>query len=152
MLPVIQGEMRVVADPELRFAPSGMAIGTVRLVSNSRKKEGDEWVDDKVCWLRGVLFKKQAENMVESVSKGDLVVVTGRLHTDEYEKDGVKRTSVELLIDEIGVSLRWATAKAQRAERTQGSSSSSSSGSGQRGAPADDPWAGNPNASDEPPF
>lgn len=148
-LPQVTGEMRVVADPELRFAPSGMAVGTVRLVSNSRKKNAaGEWEDDQVCWVRGVLFKQQAENMVESVSKGDLVVVTGRLHTDEYEKDGVKRTSVELLLDEIGVSLRWATAKATKAERKQGSTSGGSS----RPAVADDPWATPGAQSDDPPF
>lgn len=153
-LPTIQGEFRLTADPELRFAPSGMAVGNVRLVANSRKLENNEWVDDKVLFLDGVLFKQYAENAVESLEKGMLVIVTGRLQTEQWEKDGEKRSKVSLLIDHIAPSIQYATAKVTKTERKQGGGQQSSSGGGQqsRPAPADDPWATPAAQSDEPPF
>lgn len=144
MLPTISGEFRAVADPELRFAPSGTAVGTIRLVANSRKKtDAGEWVDDKVVWLRGVTFKQQAENLAESVSKGDLVLVTGKLQTEEWEKDGEKKQSYTILIDSIGPSLARNAARPMDTSRTAAAPAAA--------APADDPWAV-PAGGDEPPF
>lgn len=146
MLPQIFGEFRVVADPELKFTQGGMAVANMRIVADSKKKVGEEWVDDKVCWLRATAFKKQAENVAESFVKGSLVVITGRLQTEEWEKDGEKRQAYTVLIDNIGPSARWNPTKSVAADRGSGSSGSSSSGG--------DPWA-TPQTNgvdDEPPF
>jgi single-strand DNA-binding protein len=144
------GEFRVVADPELRFTPSGKAVGNVRLVANSRKlnKDTDQWEDDKVVWLNGSIWDREAENMVESISKGDLVEVRGRLETREWEKDGEKRQSVEVKIDSISPSIKYATAKVTKVERTSGTPATSGR---EASGPAEDPWASNP-STDEPPF
>lgn len=157
MLPIVQGEFRVVADPELRFAPSGIAVGNVRLVANSRKKDQNgEWQDDQVLWLDGVIFKQYAENMVESISKGDLVFMSGRLQTEQWEKDGEKKSKTTVMIDHIGPTLMYATAKVSKAARSQGGGGQS--GQQQRGAAVDrpaadvDPWATPSNQGDEPPF
>lgn len=142
MLPNLSGEFRLAADPELRFTPSGKAVANVRLVASSRKKEGDEWVDDKVLWINGSAWDKAAENIAESLSKGDLVLVQGQIQTREWtDKDDNKRTSIELLIREIGPSLRFATARPVKAERAAAPAASG----------AEDPWAGPP-PTDEPPF
>jgi len=118
MLPLVSGEFRCVADPEIRFAPSGVAVGKVRAVASSRKKdESGEWVDDKTCWVTLTAFKKVAENMVDSFVKGDLVIVTGRVSTEDWEdKDGNKRTSVNLVVDSIGPSIAFTPAQTQRSE------------------------------------
>jgi|ERR1044072_718618 single-strand DNA-binding protein len=142
MLPNLSGEFRVVADPELRFTPSGVAVANVRLVANSRKKEGDTWVDDKVLWINGSAWDKMAENIAESVSQGDLVLVQGQIQTREWtDKDDNKRTTIDLIIREIGPSLRFATARPVKAERVKPAES----------GPTEDPWAGPP-PTDEPPF
>lgn len=155
MLPTVFGEFRVVADPELRFTPSGKAVGNVRLVANSRKKnEAGEWVDDKVVWLNGTIWEQPAENMVESIEKGSLVEVRGRLETREYEdREGNKRQSFDLLLDSITPSIKYATAKVTKVERSGGTSGSSGGGAAAPAAPPEDPWASvTPAASDEPPF
>lgn len=148
-LPQVFGEFRVVADPELRFTPSGKAVGNVRLVANSRKKEGEEWVDDKVVWLNGSIWDREAENMVESIERGMLVEVRGRLETREWEKDGEKRQSTEIKIDSISPSLKYATAKVSKVERTGGSAPAAEPKA--EAAPVEDPWA-TPPPGDEPPF
>lgn len=148
MLPQVMGEFRVAADPELRFAPSGTAVGKIRAVASSRKKEGDEWVDDKVCWVNLLGFKQVAENMAESFAKGDLVVVNGRLQTEDWEdKEGVKRTTMTIVVDSIGPSVRWSAARSLGGERKGEKKSSGDAPS----SPQDDPWATGP-ASEEPPF
>lgn len=151
MLPTVFGEFRVVADPELRFTPSGKAVGNVRLVANGRKKnEAGEWVDDKVVWLNGTLWDTAAENMVESVTAGMLVEVRGRLETREYEdREGNKRQSYDLALDSLTPSLKYATAKVSKVERSGGTGGGS--GAAAPAAPADDPWAA-PKQDDEPPF
>lgn len=148
-LPQVFGEFRVVADPELRFTPSGKAVGNVRLVANSRKKEGEEWVDDKVVWLNGSIWDREAENMVESIERGMLVEVRGRLETREWEKDGEKRQSTEIKIDSISPSLKYATAKVSKVERTGGSAPAAEPKA--EAPPVEDPWA-TPPPGDEPPF
>jgi len=155
MLPSVVGEFRVVADPELRFAPSGVAVGSIRLVANSRKlnKQSGEWEDDKILWIDGVCFDKKAENMCESVMKGDLVVINGRLHTEEWEDrtSGDKRSKISMQIYDIGPSLAFATAKVSKTERVQGQGTAPAASGGTSAAPAADPWA-TPPAGDEPPF
>lgn len=113
MLPVLSMEGRVVADPELRFSQSGMPVLRLRIVASSRKKndETGEWEDDKTLWMGVTAFRKLAENCAESLAKGDLVLVTGRLQTEEWEKDGEKRSEVRLLADTIGPSLAFKTAQ-----------------------------------------
>ena len=99
------GEMRVVGDPVLRFTPDGTAVANVRLVCNARKKDAQGgWEDDpkKVLWANASIWRKPAENLVESVRDKDLVNVVGTFYTREYEHNGEKRTSVE--IDAVSIS------------------------------------------------
>jgi single-strand DNA-binding protein len=154
MLPKVHGEFRVVADPTLRFTPGGMAVAEFRVVADKKKKDeaSGEWVDDKVCWLTVVCFKKVAENVAESVQQRSLVTVTGNLQTESWEtQDGEKRQSYKLIADYVGVSLAFNPAKSMSGDRdTSGVSRSS--------APADDdPFATPAPAAagagtDEPPF
>jgi single-strand DNA-binding protein len=99
------GEMRVVGDPVLRFTPDGTAVANVRLVCNARKKDAQGgWEDDpkKVLWANASIWRKPAENLVNSVRDKDLVNVVGTFYTREYEHNGEKRTSVE--IDAVSIS------------------------------------------------
>jgi single-strand DNA-binding protein len=151
-LPTLSGVARLIDDPELRFSPSGVAVCKVRLAFNSRKlnKQTNEWEDGDVFFVDGTVFKTEAENVAESLQRGTEVAVTGRLKTRRYEtREGEKRSVVELAIDGIGTTLRYATAKVQKMERSGGSTSRE---------PAEDPWASsvpagtNTGLSDEPPF
>ena len=152
MLPTVSGEFRVVADPELRFTPSGKAVVSCRIVANSRKKEGEEWVDDKECWLNLSAWDRMAENIAESVEKGALIVVSGRLETRAYEtREGEKRQSYDLHVNEIGPSLRWNAAKVIKTERADSGGATAPAGGGEP-APAADPWGTPVGGSDEPPF
>lgn len=137
-LPTLSGTARLVGDPELRFAPSGMAVCTVQLAFNSRKlnRQTNEWEDDAVFFVRGTAFKELAENIAESLAKGSEVVVSGRLKTERYEtREGEKRSATALMLDSIGPSLRYAIAAPKKAGRSSGSTS------------ADDPWGSAPPAS-----
>lgn len=148
MLPIITGEFRAVADPSLRFTPTGMAVAEFRVAANSRKfdEETKQWVDDKVVWLTVVAFKKLAENVAESVVKGSLVTVTGKLQTEDWEtKEGEKRQTYKVIADTISMSLALSPAKVMSGARSEGASRSS-------GPPADDPFAAPAGGGDEPPF
>lgn len=153
MLPEIVGEFRCAAEPNLRFAPSGTAVLNIRAVASSRKKtDSGEWVDDKTCWVNVVAFKKLAENAAESIEKGDLFMVKGRISTDEWENsEGEKRTSFNLIADYIGPSVTFNTAKVSRGERQ---SSGSGGGGGQQSQQQQaDPWVNSGTTdSDAPPF
>lgn len=132
MLPRITGEFTVGSDPELRFAPSGIAVASFSAVADkSKKNESGEWEKDKEIWVRVTAFKQMAEHVAESVTKGSRVVISGQISLSDWEdKDGNKRTSAEVIADDIGVSLRFGTAKYTKAER-----------SAQASKPAtDDPW------------
>jgi single-strand DNA-binding protein len=157
VLPNVTGEFRVAQDPELRFTPSGVAICNMRVVASSRKQnENNEWVDDKTCWLTLTGFKQQAENMAESFQKGHLIMVDGRLETQEWEAtDGTKRTSLVVLVNQVGHSTKWDASKSLKADRPQGSGSAQGGQQQGSGAPADDPWAVGPpggGQNEEPPF
>jgi single-strand DNA-binding protein len=123
-----------------------MAVCSVRLVANSRKQVNGEWVDDKELWIDCSCFKNLAENVAESISKGDLVIVSGRLQTEKWEsKEGEKRSAIKMIANSIAPSLAMATAKVTRASR--------SGSSDQQSTAADDPWAtSSTNTSDDPPF
>ncbi|KAA9166656.1 single-stranded DNA-binding protein [Amycolatopsis acidicola] len=152
------------ADPELRFTPSGAAVANFTVASTPRTfdRQSGEWKDGEALFLRCNIWRQAAENVAESLTRGARVVVQGRLKQRSFEtKEGEKRTVVELEVDEIGPSLRYATAKVNKVSRGSGPSGGGgySGGSG-GGAPADDPWGSAPPAgggggggfADEPPF
>jgi single-strand DNA-binding protein len=151
-LPTVNGEFRVVTDPELRFTQSGKAVASARIAANSRKKDDStgEWKDDKECFLNLTIWGREAENFVESCEKGTLVLLSGRLETRNYEtREGEKRTSFDVTADSFGPSLRWSTAKITKTERQSGGGSAPAEGAAPA-APAEDPWA--TPQDDEPPF
>lgn len=142
-----------VADPELRFTQSGAAVASFTVASTPRHfdKQQDKWVDDPALFMRCNVWRQVAENVAESLTRGARVIVTGRLKQRSFEtKEGEKRTVVELDVDEIGLSLRYATATVNKVDRSGG-------GSGGGAKTADDPWGSAPPATsggfaDEPPF
>jgi len=147
------------ADPELRFTPSGAAVANFTVASTPRTfdRQTQEWKDGDALFLRCNVWRQAAENVAESLTRGARVVVSGRLKQRSYEtKEGEKRTVVELEVDEVGPSLRYATAKVTKASRGSGGAGGGSGGgfggSGSSGG-SDDPWS-TPAApsSDEPPF
>ena len=159
------------ADPELRFTASGAAVANFTVASTPRTfdRASGEWKDGEALFLRCNIWRQPAENVAESLTRGSRVIVSGRLKQRSFEtKEGEKRTVIELEVDEIGPSLRYATAKVNRAQRSDssgggggyGGGGSGSGGSGGRPSapPADDPWGSAPPAgssggySDEPPF
>lgn len=109
----------VTRDPELRFTASGQANTTFGVAVNRRwqNRQTNEW-EEQVSYFNVVLWRELAENSAESLSKGTRVIVTGRIEQRSYEtQDGDKRNVVEIIADEVGPSLRWATAQVQRSER-----------------------------------
>ena len=161
-------------DPELRFTPSGAAVANFTVASTPRTfdRQSNEWKDGDTLFLRCSIWREAAESVAESLTKGTRVVVVGRLVQRSYEtREGEKRTVYELQVDEVGPSLRYATAKVTRTQRSGGGNfgggngggggggggyggGSSSGGGGQ----TDDPWAtpagggSGGGYSDEPPF
>lgn len=146
-------------DPELRFTPSGAAVAKFRLASTPRTfdKASNEWKDGEPLFLPCSVWRQAAENVAETLQRGARVIVTGRLRQRSYEtREGEKRTVIELEVDEVGPSLRYATAKVQKMSRTNGGGGQQTS---QRpAAPAGgDPWATSAPAKasgfeEEPPF
>lgn len=110
-------------DPELRFTPSGSAVANFTIASTPRTfdRQSNEWKDGETLFLRASVWREAAENVAESLTKGMRVIVTGRLKSRSYEtKEGEKRTVIELEVDEIGPSLRYANAKVNRTQRSGG--------------------------------
>jgi single-strand DNA-binding protein len=151
------------ADPELRFTPSGAAVASFTIASTPRQfdRASNEWKDGEALFLRCSIWRQAAENVAESLTRGMRVVAQGRLKQRSFEtREGEKRTVIELEVDEVGPSLRYATAKVNRTQRGSGSTgggfgSGGSGGGGGESAPADDPWNSPAPASgfsDEPPF
>ena len=150
------------ADPELRFTPSGAAVASFTIASTPRTfdKNTNEWKDGDALFLRCSIWRQAAENVAESLQRGMRVVAQGRLKQRSYEtREGEKRTVVEMEVDEVGPSLKYATAKVNRTSRgsSSGGGFGSSGSSGSDAGPADDPWGSAPSApsggfSDEPPF
>ncbi|MBO4142431.1 MULTISPECIES: single-stranded DNA-binding protein [Micromonospora] len=155
-------------DPELRFTPSGAAVAKFRVASTPRfmDKASGEWKDGEPLFLSCTVWRQAAENVAESLQRGARVIVSGRLRQRSYEtREGEKRTVIELEVDEIGPSLRYATAKVQKMSRSGGGGGGFGGGGGQGGGGGnfDDPWAsaapapsragsGGGNFDEEPPF
>jgi single-strand DNA-binding protein len=160
--PIITIVGNLTADPELRFTPSGAAVANFTVASTPRDKKGEEWVDGEPLFMRCSIWRQAAENVAESLVKGTRVMVQGRMRARTWEdRDGQKRTNMELEVDEIGPALKWATCKVSRATRSQGGGQGGGYGGGQQQGgygdqggsrpPANDPWA-SPGQGDEPPF
>lgn len=135
------------ADPELRFTNNGVALASFTIASTPRTfdRQTNEWKDGETLFLRGTVWREYAENVANSLTKGQRVIARGNLRQRSYEtKEGEKRTSYELDIDEIGPSLRYATAQVQR---TQSRGQGGGGFGGDAGAPAQQPW-GRQSASD----
>ena len=155
-------------DPELRFPPSGseVATSTIAPTPHTSDRQSNEWKDGETLFLRASVWREAAENVAESLTKGMRVIVSGRLKSRSYEtKEGEKRTVIELEVDEIGPSLRYANAKVTRTQRSgggqggfgggnsgggfgggnsggnQGGNSGGGWGGGNQQAAQDDPWA-----------
>src|SRR5450756_1451172 len=144
-------------DPELRFTPSGAAVANFTVASTPRQfdRQTNEWKDGDTLFLRCSIWREAAENVAESLTKGMRVLASGRLVQRSYEtREGEKRTVYELQVDEVGPSLRYASAKVTRAQRSGGGGGGFGGGAG--GGATDDPWATSPaggeSVSDEPPF
>jgi single-strand DNA-binding protein len=167
-------------DPELRFTPSGAAVAKFRIASTPRTldRQSGEWKDGEPLFLACNIWRDAAEHVAESLQRGARVIVQGRLRQRSYEtREGEKRTVYELEVDEIGPSLRYATAKVQKMNRSGGGGggfgggggggsrqSSGGGGGGGNSSSFDDPWAtaapagnsrsggGSSSFDDEPPF
>ena len=110
----------LVADPELRFTGSGAAVANFTVASTPRAfdKQANEWKDGETLFMRCSVWREAAENVAESLQKGTRVIVQGRLKARSYEtKEGERRTSIELEVDEIGPSLKYASAQVTRNSR-----------------------------------
>ena len=168
------------ADPELRFTQSGVAVASFTIASTPRTfdRQSNEWKDGEALFLRCSIWRDAAENVAESLEKGSRVIAQGRLKQRSFtDREGNNRTSIELDVDEIGPSLRYATAKANRVQRGGGGGGRGGFGGGApqgggqggygnqggqgggynsapQGAPDSDPWAGGGNQGgyDDPPF
>ncbi|MFY9867824.1 MAG: single-stranded DNA-binding protein [Trebonia sp.] len=157
----------LVADPELRFTASGQPVATFRIASTPRIRDNatNEWKDGDSLFLTCNVWRQAAENVAESLQRGMRVIVTGRLKQRNYEtKEGEKRTVYEVEVDDVGPSLRNASAKVTRAQRSGSGYGGGQGGGGQGGQGGqsssgggrqEDPWASDSNGggySDEPPF
>jgi single-strand DNA-binding protein len=139
-------------DPELRFTPSGAAVASFTVASTPRTfdKNSNEWKDGDTLFLRCSIWRQAAESVAESLTKGMRVIAQGRLVQRSYEKDGQKHTVVELQVEEIGPSLRNATAKVTKANRGDSGGNQNRQAQRSNSRQEDDPWAAG--ASDNIPF
>ena len=134
----------LVADPELRFTPSGAAVANFRIASTPRQfdKQTNEWKDGDALFLSCSVWRQMAENVAESLVKGDRVIIQGRLKQRSYEtNEGEKRTVYEVDVDEVGPSLKFRFVQ-------HGAKASRSASAGSDG----DQWQSPPSSPDEPPF
>lgn len=162
----------LVDDPELRFTPSGAAVANFRIASTPRiyDRQSGEWRDGDTLFLSCSVWRQAAENVAESLQKGMRTIVQGRLKSRQYEtREGEKRTVFEIDVDEVGPSLRNATAKVAKTTRSGAGAGWQGGGAGGSGGGGNDPWASPPagsggsggaadpwgaggGASEEPPF
>jgi single-strand DNA-binding protein len=145
-------------DPELRFTPSGAAVANFTVASTPRQfdRQTSEWKDGETLFMRCSVWREAAENVAESLTRGTRVVVQGRLVSRSWEdkETGQKRSVMEMQVDEVGPSLRYATAKVNKTQRSGGGGGGSWGGGQQAasggqggqgggfGGGSDDPWAG----------
>jgi single-strand DNA-binding protein len=143
----------ITGDPELRFTPSGAAVANFTVASTPRAfdRQSNEWKDGETLFMRCSVWRDAAENVAESLQRGTRVIVSGRLKSRSYEtKEGEKRTVIEMEVDEVGPSLRYATAKVNKTQRGGGGGGFGGQqgggwGGGQQGGgQQDDPWATGP--------
>ncbi len=155
----------ITGDPELRFTPSGAAVANFTVASTPRAfdRQSNEWKDGETLFMRCSVWRDAAENVAESLQRGTRVIVTGRLKSRSYEtKEGEKRTVIEMEVDEVGPSLRYATAKVNKTQRGgggggfgggpgggagfggSGGGQQGGGWGGQQGGQQDDPWATGP--------
>ncbi|WP_137119598.1 single-stranded DNA-binding protein [Segeticoccus rhizosphaerae] len=147
------------ADPELRFTPSGAAVANFTVASTPRMfdRQSNEWKDGETLFMRCSIWRDAAENVAESLQRGARVIVSGRLKQRSYEKDGQQRTVVEMEADEVGPSLKYATAKVNKTQRGGGGGfggqqsggfggqqGQQSGGQQSGGQQSSDPWATGP--------
>lgn len=158
-------EGRVGKDPELRFIPAGAAVCNFSLAHTERKREGDQWVDGQTIWFDITCWRQLAENVSESIRRGDLVIVHGDLSQDTYtpRDGGGERTKVTITAKYVGPSLTFRTATVNRADRQQQPGQqpggqwqqpggwNNQAGQQQQRPAQDDPW-GQPPPADAPPF
>ena len=140
-------------DPELRFTPSGADVASFTVATSSRylDKTTNEWKDGEPTYLRCSVWRQYAENVAESLTKGTRVIVSGKLKQRSYEtREGEKRTVMEVEVEDVGPALRYATAKINRVQRSDGGISTG----GANSVPSDDPWSTGAPAANfaEPPF
>jgi single-strand DNA-binding protein len=129
------------ADPELRYTQNGLAVANFTIASTPRTfdRQANDWKDGEALFLRASCWREFAEHVAGSLTKGSRVIATGRLKQRSYEtKEGEKRTAIELEVDEIGPSLRYATAQVTRA------SGGNAGGGRPQSAVADEPWGAAP--------
>jgi single-strand DNA-binding protein len=150
-LPEITLAGTLAADPELRFTGTGVAVANFTVATNDRRfdKNTNAWVDGDATFLRCTLWRQAAENLVESLSRGDRVLLTGTLRQREWQTDqGEKRYAFEVDVTEIGPSLKWATATVRKATRTSATPAASATpGGGSGGGGGEGRWG-----TDQPPF
>jgi single-strand DNA-binding protein len=140
----------VTDDPELRFTPAGAAVANFTVASTPRTfdRNSNEWKDGDTLFLRCSVWRQAAENVAESLHRGNRVIVQGRLRQRSFEtREGEKRTVVELEVDEVGPSLRFATAKVSKTTRGGGGGGGGGGFGGGGGGQTDDPWASPPASS-----
>src|SRR5215469_2228602 len=156
----------LVDDPNLRYTPTGQAVANFRVASTPRylDRNTNEWKDGDSLFLTCNVWRQAAENVAESLQRGMRVIVSGRLRQRSYEtREGEKRTVYEIEVDEVGPSLRNASAKVVKSNRSGGNYAGQGGGGGYGGGgnqrPAEDPWTADPSdgfggngAPDEPPF
>ena len=140
----------ITGDPELRFTPSGAAVANFTVASTPRQfdRQSNEWKDGETLFMRCSVWRDAAENVAESLQRGTRVIVSGRLKSRSYEtKEGEKRTVIEMEVDEVGPSLRYATAKVNKTQRGGGGGfgggqqGGQGGGWSQQGGQQEDPWA-----------
>ena len=134
-------------DPELRFTPSGAAVANFTIAATPRTfdRQTNEWKDGDTLFLNCSIWRQAAENVAESLQKGMRVVAQGRLKARSYEtREGEKRTVMELDVEEVGPSLKYATAKVARVQRSGGGGGYGGGQGGGQGGGGDDPWASSP--------
>jgi len=139
--------------PELRFTPAGKAVANFTVAVSKRVKDGNDWKDGPTTWWNCSLWDAAAENMTESLVKGQRVIVVGEVAQRSFETQaGEKRSVFEITASEVGPSLKWATAKV---EKTTGNAPRSNAGPRNTPKPDDDPWGVAPaigGDSENPPF
>ncbi|AZN30285.1 single-stranded DNA-binding protein [Flaviflexus salsibiostraticola] len=172
--PIITIVGNLTADPELRYVSSGIPVASFTVASTPRtlNKQTQQWEDGEPMFVRCSVWREHGENVANSLTKGTRVVVTGKLQVRSYEHEGQRRTSIEMQVDEIGPSLRYATAQVQKAQRSGGGGGGGFGGGGgggygggnrggsvsydgPSGGSMNDPWADGPSGSkfdDAPPF